>query len=254
MRTNETGGVKSALRVLDLLELFSATTADIKLSDVARQLGMPKSSTSALLNTLIARGYVEDGGAGYRLAERYRISGWVGGPYARLLRNAHPVMVELSETLRESVFIGVLNAQHMVQYLDKVVSTEPLRYDADLAKERYAHATTIGQVILSGWPQAQLEEYLTAQPPTQVTPKTEIDVARLREQIQRVRECGYAELSDTHKLGVSGIGAPIRDESGRVVAGLCTFGPSQRMLESWDALRAEVLRAASRISTSLQAG
>ena len=247
-------GVKSALRVLDLLELFSSTTADVKLSDVARQLSMPKSSTSALLNTLISRGYVEGNPAGYRLAERYRISGWVGGPYARLLRAAHPIMVELSGSIRESVFLGVLNARNMVQYLDKVVSDEPLRYDADLTKERYAYATTIGQVLLADWPRERLEQYLTSQPLTQLTPKTEVDLVRLREQVARVRELGYAELSDTHKLGVSGISAPIIGESNRVVAGLCTFGPTQRMVESWDSHRTEVLRAASRISSSLQAG
>ncbi|MEB2399800.1 MAG: IclR family transcriptional regulator [Alcaligenaceae bacterium] len=254
MRTQDTTGVKSALRVLDLLELFSSTSTELKLSEVARQLNMPKSSTFALLNTLISRGYVEDSPAGYRLAERYRISGWVGGPYARLLRVAHPIMVELSGLIRESVFIGALNGRNMVQYLDKVISDEPLRYDADLSKERYAYATTIGQVLLADWPQEQLEQYLTSQPLTQVTPKTEIDLVRLREQLARVRELGYAELSDTHKLGVSGISAPIRGESNRVAAGLCTFGPTQRMMESWDSHRTQVLRAAGRISASLQAG
>lgn len=255
MRTpSENSGVKSAFRVLDLLELFSSTTNELRLSDIARQLNMPKSSTSALLNTLILRGYVKDSPAGYQLAERYRISGWVGGPYARLLRIAHPTMMELSQSIRESVFIGVLNARSMVQYLDKVVSAEPLRYDADLSKERYPYATTIGQVLLADWPEEQLERYLATQPLTAVTPKTEVDLSRLREQLARVREQGYAELSDTHKLGVSGISAPIRGESNRVIAGLCTFGPTQRMVESWETHRAQVLQAASRISASLQAG
>src|SRR5690625_7977720 len=128
MRTKPSAGVKSATRVLDLLEFFSATSSPATLTQIARQLGMPKSSTSALLNTLVNRGYVEADAGGYVLAARYRVSGWVGGPYARLLRSAHPVMIELSEAIRESVFLGVLNERGMVQYLDKVVSSEPFRY------------------------------------------------------------------------------------------------------------------------------
>ncbi len=252
MAEKETTGVKSALRVLDLLELLSTTAGAYKLSDIARRLAMPKSSTSALLGTLMSRGYVDSDANGYRLADRYRRTGWVGGPYARLLGAARPVMAGLSAAIRESVFIGVLNERNMVQYLDKVVSAEPLRYDADLNKERYAYATTIGQVILSGWPSDRVERYLAAAPLTQVTPKTEIDLARLLEQISHVREAGYGELTDTHQLGGAGIGAPIRDESNQVVAGLCTFGPTPRMSASWDAHRAAVLRAAQEITQTLQ--
>ncbi|MVW70056.1 MULTISPECIES: IclR family transcriptional regulator [unclassified Bordetella] len=251
MRTNERAGVKSAERVLDILELFSATAGVMKLSDIARRLGMPKSSTSALLATLVDRGYVDSGVDGYQMAARYRTTGWVGGRFARLIRIAHPTMAELSESVKESVFLGVLNEREMVQYLTKVVSTEPLRYDVDLAKERHAYATTIGQVILADRTQEQIEHYLTRQPLTPLTPKTEVDVPRLMEQISRVREQGYAELSDTHLLGVSGISVPVRDENGRVVAGLCTFGPSPRMAENWEAIRAAVLRAGKRITADL---
>lgn len=251
MRTNERAGVKSAERVLDILELFSAQPGMLKLSDIARKLDMPKSSTSALLSTLVARGYIDGSADGFQLALRYRLTGWVGGRYARLLRTARVVMVELSAEIKESVFIGVLNDREMVQYLDKVVSTEPLRYDADLNKERHAYATTMGQVILADRTPAQIEEFLKCQPLPALTPKTEVDAPRLLQQILHVRQQGYAELTDTHLLGVSGISVPVRDEAGRAIAGLCTFGPSSRMSENWDDIRAAVIQAGKRISADL---
>lgn len=251
MRTERPSGVKSAERVLDILELLSATTAVLKLSDIARQLDLPKSSASALLGTLTARGYVESTPEGFQLAPQYRITGWVGGRHARLIRIAHPTMAELCGSIKESVFLGVLNDREMVQYVDKVVSTEPLRYDADLSKERYAYATTIGHVLLADRSREEIERYLTRQPLTPVTPKTEIDVSKLLQRILQVREQGYAELSDSHLLGVSGIGVPIRDDSGRVVASLCTFGPSSRMQSNWEAIRAATIEAGKKISTNL---
>src|SRR5690606_21715231 len=132
----------------------------------------------------------------------------------------------------------------------KVVSTEPLRYDADLSKERYAYATTIGQVILADRSDEEIQRYLTQQPLTPLTPKTEVDAPRLLQQIQLVREQGYAELSDSHLLGVSGVGVPIRDETGRVIAGLCTFGPSSRMHSNWNAIRTATINAGKMISSN----
>lgn len=251
MRTTQISGVKSAERVLDILELLSATSVPQKLSDIARQLGLPKSSASALLGTLVARGYVDAAPDGYQLAMRYRSTGWVGGRYAHLVRVAHPTMAELCGLVKESVFLGVLNERDMVQYLDKVVSTEPLRYDADLSKERYPYATTIGQVILAGRSQDEIEQYLTRQPLTPLTPKTEIEAPRLLAQILRVKEQGYAELSDSHLLGVSGVGVPIHDDSGHVIAGLCTFGPTSRMQANWDAIHAATIEAGKKISTNV---
>ena len=58
MRTIE---VKSAARILDLLELLSVVPGPMRLTDIARQMNMPKSSTVALLGTLAGRGYVLTG-------------------------------------------------------------------------------------------------------------------------------------------------------------------------------------------------
>lgn len=52
------GGVKSAARVLDILELFREAEGDLGLTEVARKLSLPKSSAHGLVNTLVARGYL----------------------------------------------------------------------------------------------------------------------------------------------------------------------------------------------------
>ena len=60
-------GVKSASRVLDLLEIFAAAPSPLGVSELARRLSIPKSSVSALLRTLLLRGYLErDQHGGYR--------------------------------------------------------------------------------------------------------------------------------------------------------------------------------------------
>src|SRR5258708_39557048 len=78
--------VKSAARVLDILELLVRSEEPMALKDLVSILALPKSSAHALLRTLQSRGYVErDAADRYALAESLRKSaGWIGGPEAHL--------------------------------------------------------------------------------------------------------------------------------------------------------------------------
>src|SRR3546814_13823691 len=67
--------VKSAARVLDLLELLAAAPRPLRLAEVAPRLDIPKTSAFALLSTLVAKGHAEEQGGGYRLAARLERKG-----------------------------------------------------------------------------------------------------------------------------------------------------------------------------------
>src|SRR3990170_2281344 len=102
--------VKSAIRVLDMLEMLSTAAGQLGVSDIARRLGIPKSSTSMLLATLETRGYViGDDTRRFRLNPAYcqdRRS-WVGGARAALLRGARPLLQQLARETGESAFLAV---------------------------------------------------------------------------------------------------------------------------------------------------
>src|SRR5262245_3646464 len=101
--------VKSAARVLDILELLCRSEEPMALKDLVSVLALPKSSAHALMRTLQSRGYVErDAADRYALNEALRqSSGWIGGPEAHLATVARPVMDQLRDELDESVFLGV---------------------------------------------------------------------------------------------------------------------------------------------------
>ena len=86
--------VKSANRVLDILELFASSERPLALRDVASILGLPKSSTHMLLGTLEQRGYmVRVAGGGYSLpVVTDDSSGWIGGVAGRVFSAAQPVL------------------------------------------------------------------------------------------------------------------------------------------------------------------
>ena len=128
-----TVSVKSAARILDVLELLSGLQEGIGLNELARRLDIPKSSASALIATLEGRGYVRSAPDGVALVDAFRDGGWVGGKTATLLRHARPAMQRLSRHTGESCFLGTPTRSFDVQYVEKVVSESALRYDADLS-------------------------------------------------------------------------------------------------------------------------
>ena len=124
--------VKSAARVLDILELLSRSDEPMALRELVAALALPKSSAHALMQTLQARGYVErDAADRYALNGSLRQSaGWIGGPEAHLAAVARPVMERLRDELDESVFLGVRAGRGDVKVIAKSVSRAQIRYDS----------------------------------------------------------------------------------------------------------------------------
>lgn len=251
MRTNS---VKSAARVLDLLELLAALPGGLRLSDVARRLGMPKSSASALLATLLERGYIESAPDGYRLATRFRAEGWLGGDRSRLLKVAKPVMTRLAAATGETAFLGVMTPDSNVLYVAKAISPQPLRYDVEVGVVRPAYCTSIGLVMLSDLPDDKIDQFLGQQSLQKATPHTVTDPLEIRGLIARARSDGYLSLADTLVAGTSGVGVPVRDPSGRAIAGLSVIAPSSRFTRAGEEAAVQaVIKAAAEIGAALAA-
>lgn len=228
--------VKSAYRVLDVLELLAGLPHGIRVNQLARALSMPKSSASALLGTLALRGYVEAAGDGYRLADGYRAGGWVGGLTGALVRIGQPIMERLVADTGESAFLGVATPSLEVRYIAKIVSANPLRYDVELESLRPAHSTSIGQVLLASLPPDALDGYFRTHDLARGSTRPAVSERTVRRAVSAARTQGYVTIADSHVLGTSGAAAPI-SAGGRVVAGLAIIAPSAR----FDAARARIV-------------
>jgi DNA-binding IclR family transcriptional regulator len=244
--------VKSATRVLDLLELFTVVPETMGVSDVAKRLEIPKSSAQALLLTLAGRGYLAREGDGYTLPPELR-GGWVGGIRSRLLGIVAPVMQKMPEESGESAFVGMLTGGGKIQYLAKAVSPKEVRYDASLAHLRPVYCTSMGLVILAHMPDHEVARWLKPSLLVPVTPRTETDPAKIRQLLDQARKDGYVEVRDTNVEGASGVSAPIFGPGGEVIAGLNLGAPSSRYENTRADLIRIVCRDAATITASLRA-
>jgi DNA-binding IclR family transcriptional regulator len=126
-----------------------------------------------------------------------------------------------------------------------------LRYDISLPMLRPAHSTSVGLVLLADLSDDVLRRYLASSRIQKVTAKTVTDPELLLHTIQRVRDSGFAMISDSSVIGASGVSAAIHDTSGAAVAALCVIAPTARFDAARDHIVVRVQDAAKQIGAQL---
>ncbi len=247
------GLVKSAARVLDVLELLSSRPEPIRLNELVARLGIPKSSAHALVTTLVARGYLsKDSGDRYAIVESFRQGfGWVGGFEGFLTSVSTPIVERIRDELNETVFICVRTEQQNARLIAKAVSRQPIRYDASDQGSLPGYGTVMGRVLLAWQSPDKVDAYFARTELRPFNDKTPTTEAQIRAAIAKIRQDGYGTIVDEYSTGGAGIAAPIRNASGDVVAVLDIATVTAR----YDLRRAEMLAAvlngAARISARL---
>jgi DNA-binding IclR family transcriptional regulator len=215
--------VRSAVRVLDLLEYFAATEEGLPLTTVATVFAMPKSSTLALLRTLLSRGYLErDDRNLYRLNPVFRASGfgWGGDLAARLAAVVKPAMDDLCAEVGETVILSVLTQEGRVQPIAKSLATAVVRYDLAIGETQPAWCSAMGRSMLATLPRERREAILASQPREPRTPHTIVDLDGVNAMIDRAAEEGFAIVEEEFVLDGVGIAMPICDATGTAIAAL----------------------------------
>ncbi|MEU5549749.1 IclR family transcriptional regulator [Micromonospora sp. NPDC047793] len=194
--------VKSAGRTLDLLELLADQPRSWALGDLARALGIPKSSLHGLLRTLTSRGWVQtdDTGTRFRLGLRALRVGAAyldGDDRVGLLGS---VLDELSRRFGEAVHLGRLDGDQVV-YLAKRESVHRLRLYSAIGRRLPAHATALGKALLAGHPEQTVDTLLTW-PLPRLTPHTVCDRDALHAALADVRATGHAVDREENAEGI----------------------------------------------------
>jgi IclR family transcriptional regulator, KDG regulon repressor len=246
-------GVKSAERVVDIFETVATVPRGLGMSELSRRLGIPRSSTWNLVATLRRRGYLEQNADGHIvLGARLFDVGVCARADIRLRTVGRPVLAALVKRTRETAFLGILTPDFTILHLDKVVSPQVIRYDAELGEKRPAHCTAMGKALLAELPPALLKTYFTGRKLERFTPATVTSAEALTRELDRVRAAGFAMSVDERVPGASAIGAAVRAVSGRALASVIVAGPTARIVAGRQALSAHVKDAAERISRALR--
>lgn len=205
------GSLSRAIRVLELL----AQRSPLGVREIARHLDLPVGSTHRLLVELDTEAVVERTARGeWELS--YRLVQIVGKQMEQLSlpRLARPLLEQFASETQETVFLAVPSRDEIV-YLDKVQTDLQVQLNVELGTRRPMHCTGLGKAILAFLPEAQQAEFLRQGPYRAYTPHTITDPHQLYDQLQLIRQQGYATDREEILLGVNCIAVPILNNRGQ---------------------------------------
>lgn len=213
--------VKSAERALDVLERLAVTGHPPTLGELARDLGIPKSSLHGILRTLERRGWVETDASGQRFVVGIRAL-HVGARYLEAddgLGRASAVLDWLAEASGETVQLARLTGADVV-YLAKRESRHPLQLITSVGSRLPAHATALGKAILSERDPADVHRVLP-DPLVRLTRHTIDNHDQLARELARTRKRGFAVDDEEAAEGLRCLAVAIR--TGPVVQDAVSF-------------------------------
>lgn len=251
--------VQSVERAFQLLETLATTGSDgLTLTELAKAIGVSKSTAYAILQTMLGGGFVADTGAG--MTRRYRL----GMALARLgdvvvsqiaLRDvALPVLRELARQTLLAARVAVLDEPYAVVIARVDAPESSVRFAVNLGKREHLHCSAVGKAILAALDRGDARSMLAATGMAGKTPHTITDEATLLVELDAVAQRGYAVDDEEDVEGVFCVGSSVRDHTGRCVGAISVTG-IKRDLPSWQValLGAKVREHADRLSALLGA-
>ena len=246
-RRGDTEFVASAERTLDVLTAFDAENRRMTLTEVAQRTALTRGTARRFLLTLQSLDYVDTDGKLFWLTPKV-----MGLAHAYLTSfgisdTAKEVVRRVAKEVQESSSVGVLHGGNVV-YVARADAPRRFAtaYSLHIGSQVPAHCTSLGRVLLAAMDQDTLHLWRKRHPLFAMNERTIIDDAEWYEKIEEVRRYGYAIIDGEMEVGLRSIAVPIRDRSGRTVAGLNAATNSART--SLSALRKTflpVMRAAA---------
>ncbi|HEU5158492.1 MAG TPA: IclR family transcriptional regulator [Streptosporangiaceae bacterium] len=237
--------VLNALRVLEEVALRQPAGV----GELARGLGMPKSSVQRALRTLHSAGWIRpaDGGVTrWTLTSKALHVGRHATGELSLRDAAVPIMEELRHRTGETIHLMVPESGGVV-LIERLETPKPLRIVLPLGKTLPLHASANGKAVLAAGAPDTVDRLLGAGLPG-YTDTTITDPARLRAELALIRERGYATNTGEWRSDIAAVAAAVLGRAGVPIASLSISTPMTRMS---DELRPEYGKLVGEAAKSL---
>jgi len=248
----EGNAVRSVDRAAALLLALGESPSPAGVTELARRLGLHKSTASRLLATLQRRGLVEQddetgkyrlGLVVIRLAERAERT-------LDLRSIAMPELERLARLTHETTGLGVLDADQLLA-IAHVDGPNLVAVGDWTGRATPLHCVASGKVLLAALAEREVLR-IVRRGLHPYTERTITDLEPLLEELARIRRRGYATALGEYELGLNAVAAPVRDARGQVIAAVDVWGPAFRLTpRRIPELAAHVREAASAISLRL---
>jgi DNA-binding IclR family transcriptional regulator len=239
-------------KVLRILEAIESSPSALHLKDICAQTKINKTTAYRFVAHLQREGYLcRDEGSHYSFGTKLLQLGTRLDPRATLLEMARPALRKLWKTTQETVNLGVLD-EGMVLYVDVIESPHVFRMASKAGMRRPIYSTALGKAMVAFLSEEKRKGALNSQSFQSLTPRTITTLARLEEELRRIRHNGYAVDEEENLLGARCVGAPIFNHNQEPLAAVSISGPCSRICpEQIPQLGAAVRKACQAISKAM---
>ena len=239
MKSNPaTGNDKTSIQVIERMMMLLDVLADhpdpVSLKDLSSATGLHPSTAHRILNDMVAKRFVDRTDPGsYRLGMRLLELGNIVKSRLNVREAALPWMQALHRKTQQTVNLSVRQGDEIV-YIDRAFSERSgMQVVRAIGGRAPLHLTSTGKLFLSVDDAKAVRAYATRTGLAGHNKNSITDLAKLERELSLVRARGYARDNEELELGVRCMAAGIRDDSGRLVAGLSISAPVDRLRDEW---------------------
>lgn len=207
---------------LKILSLFSTDAPSLTQSEISRTIGVNMTSTYRFVNTLVRLGFLEKDAKTKELRLGMR-SLALGANIIRTIDELRLIKGVVDKVhSNHNITIDVVFAidGNLVRTYHRQ-ATETLTYHLPAVAKNSLHNTSVGKAYLSTLPEDILRQMIAGMSLVPKTPKTIVDNDRLRNEIDKTRQRGYATCDEEYLPGLVTIGAPLINQStGKGIGGV----------------------------------
>lgn len=217
--------MESVLRVFAVIEYLAERDDWVGLRTLARDLDLVPATAHRYLTSLKHLGYVQQ----HPQDSRYQLSLRIVSIASRVLERIHlqhivrPWMKELTAIINETTHLAVLDGREIV-FIEKVDSNQAVQMRSRAGSRAHLHSTASGRALLAFLPDDERDSILADLELPALTSNTITDRSALIEQLELIRERGYAMDDEENEVGIRCVGVPIFDHTGHVAGAISISG------------------------------
>lgn len=241
-------------KALGVVQVIVDSGRPLTVAEMSLRLGVPRQTGHRLVRQFEEMGLVA------RTLDRDRFV--VGEAMIALSRNimrssyawthVHDILEKLVQKTNESGNVGILDGM-AVMYVERVACNWPLRVQLEAGSRVPIHCTAIGKLLLAHLPDGDREKMLRSLSFEKFTEHTIVRADILAAQCEKIRKDSYSLNIEEYLPGIVGLGVPIVDISGHVIAGIALHAPRIRVSVKKIMTFLKPLNTAAQAISSLQA-
>ncbi len=215
-------------RALEILTILSKETNGLSVSGLAKKLSLPPSSIHRILASLKENNFIIQDSESRKYKIGYKLYTLCSNMSKNniLVNLAKPIMQKLSEEIQMTVVLCVMEENHIIN-IACIESDEHSMYMVKIGKQMPLYSTSAGRVFSAYMDRCTVKEIYENMDLKPSTPYTKTKIQELLEELDHIREKGYALIDEELQMGIQGVASPIFDNNKKVAAALALTSMKQ---------------------------